>query len=129
MVKPLWSDGFPATNRSMRELHYIDGVPLVSDDVCLGVFEYAVALAKAAAPTSSPSPYRGTAARQQSTWSSDRPANCSAPTDGENSGVDIDDEDLVRELRRRALRLGPSTAIASEEPNRYLDMAPDIGEH
>lgn len=96
----------------MRELHYIDGVLVVDDAVCLAVFEYAVALAGHGSADLITIPILWEQSRQTSNIVLG-PASqlyCT-PTSGDPGDIDLTDAGLVEELSRRARRIGPRSAV------------------
>ncbi|WP_440708178.1 hypothetical protein [Herbiconiux sp. YIM B11900] len=97
----------------MRELHYIDGVLFVDEEVCLAVFEYAVALARSGSADLITIPILWNGGRESANLvlGPSSQLYCT-PTLVEGAGVDLSDTTLTTELRRRTALLRPTTAIA-----------------
>lgn len=97
----------------MRELHYIDDVLIVDEEVCLAVFEYAVALARSGSADLITIPILWNGSREESNvvLGPSSQLFCT-PTRVDAAGVDLSDADLAAELRRRTAMLGPTSAVA-----------------
>lgn len=97
----------------MRELHYVNDVLLVSDDICEAVFFYAAALARAASADVVKIPTFVNGRRSYSNLVLG-PASQLYCTDSEvfTNNVDIDDPALVTQLQALTRSIGIQRAVA-----------------
>ena len=112
---------------SMRELHYIDGILVVDDEVCLAVFRYAVALAASGGADLVTIPILWEETRQTANLVLGPGSQLfCTPTSVDAGGVDLTDGDLVDELTGRSRRIGSRTAVpldadSQDGPDVYVD--------
>ena len=116
----------------MRELHYGAGVITVSFDVCSAVFDYTVALANAGRTDRITVPVLTDGQRGFSNLllGPQTQLYCTAPVEGGDSStntaapeVDLDDSELIENLKRKTAQLSRSTSLSASNGtlNRGVD--------
>ncbi|WP_291049579.1 hypothetical protein [Herbiconiux sp.] len=97
----------------MRALHYIDDVLIVDDEVCLAVFEYAVALARSGSADLITIPILWGGRRESANLVLGPSSQLfCTPTAADGADADLRDATLTAELRQRTAMLGPTSAVA-----------------
>jgi hypothetical protein len=112
---------------TMRELHYADGVLIVDDEVCLAVFQYAVALAQAGSADMVTIPILWGSVRDKANLVLG-PSSQLYCTPTEAEFVDLRDPELVQEITSRTVRIGPTTAVpvAASDPDAFGSILDEV---